>query len=69
MTNPLSSSKPDFLNIEILDVYQDVKWYFPKLKPGHILSVPLQDTPKPLCAFFVKDISKQCEVINVGEIW
>jgi hypothetical protein len=61
--------KPDFMNIEILDVYQDVKWYFPKLKPGNILAIPLEDKPKPRCAFFVKDISKQSEIIDVGKVW
>lgn len=69
ITNPLSNMKPNFGEIEILDVYQDVKWYFPKLKPGHILAIPLEDGPKPQCAFFVKDISKQSEVIDVGKVW
>jgi len=69
VTNPLHGMKPDFMNIEILDVYQDVKWYFPKLKPGNILAIPLEDKPKPRCAFFVKDISKQSEIIDVGKVW
>lgn len=69
VTNPLSNMKPNFGNIEILDVYQDVKWYFPKLKPGHLLAIPLEDGPKPQCAFFVKDISKQSEIIDVGKVW
>lgn len=69
ITNPLSNMKPNFGQIEILDVYQDVKWYFPKLKPGHILAIPLEEGPKPQCAFFVKDISKQSEVIDVGKVW
>lgn len=67
--NPLGFHKPEFDEIEIIDVYQDVKWFFPKLKPGNILAVPLDDSPKPRCAFFVKDISKQCEVIDVSKVW
>ena len=62
--NPLSSFKVDFAEIEIVNFYSDVKWYFPKMKNGQLLSVPITDGPSPLCAFFVKDISRQCEVIE-----
>lgn len=67
--NPLKGFKPDFDTIEIVDVYQEVKWSFPKLKPGHILVIPLEDNPNPKCAFFVKEISKQSEVINCNLVW
>jgi len=67
--NPLSSSKPDFAEIDIIDIYQEVKWYFPKIKSGQILCVPLEDKDKPQCAYFVKDISRQCEQIEYSEVW
>ena len=35
--NPISGFRPEFLEIDIIDVYQDVKWYFPKMKPGQLL--------------------------------
>ena len=62
--NPLSSYKMEFGDIKITNFYTDVKWYFPKMKNGHLLSVPIQDGNKPLCAYFVKDISRQCEIID-----
>src|SRR6056300_239715 len=62
--NPLSSFKPNFADINIVNSYTDVKWYFPKLKNGQLLSVPISEGHKPDCAFFVKDISRQCEVIE-----
>ena len=67
--NPLSSSKPDFAEIDIIDIYQEVKWYFPKIKSGQLLAVPLQNGPKPICAYFVKDISRQCEQLDYGSVW
>jgi len=67
--NPLSSSKPDFAEIDIIDIYQEVKWYFPKIKSGQILCVPLEDKDEPQCAYFVKDISRQCEQIEYSEVW
>ena len=67
--NPLSSYRPEFFEVEILDIYQDVKWFFPKLKPGQLLSVPITSGEAPLCAYFVKDISRQSEIVNYSEIW
>lgn len=68
--NPISSYKPEFHPVEVIDIYKDVRWYFPKLKPGQMLAVPLEhNLDKPLCAFFVKDISRQSEVVNFTKIW
>jgi hypothetical protein len=62
--NPLSSFRPSFLDVEILDVYQDVAWYAPKLKNGQMLCVPLSDDDNPQCVYFVKDISRNCEIVD-----
>ena len=64
--NPLSSFKCEFAEVKIINFYSDVKWYFPKMKNGQLLSMPISDGKKPLCAFFVKDISRQSEVIDFG---
>jgi len=56
--NPLTSRLPNSEPIEITNVYQDVKWFFPKLKNGHLLAVPLESGENPKCAFFVKDANK-----------
>ena len=56
--NPLSHRLPDSDEINITNIYQDVKWYFPKLKNGHLLSIPLEDKENPKCALFVKDANK-----------
>jgi len=66
--NPLSSFKIEFKKIEIVNFYNDVKWYFPKMKNGQLLATPLADEPKPLCAYFVKEISRQSEIIDLSKI-
>lgn len=66
--NPISNTKPEYLTIELDDVYSEVRWFFPKLKPGQMLAVPLEDGSNPRCAFFVKDITRQCEVVDISEI-
>jgi len=67
--NPLLGSKPEFFEVDIIDIYQEVKWYFPKIKSGQILAIPLQNGKNPKCAYFVKDISKQCENLDYGSVW
>ena len=67
--NPLSSFRPSFPDIEIVDVYHDVTWYAPKLKNGHMLAVPITPGPQPECVYFVKDISRNCEVVDYNKVW
>lgn len=67
--NPLSSFRPSFPPIEIVDVYQEVAWYAPKLKNGQMLAVPITDGAKPECVYFVKDISRNCEIVDYNKAW
>lgn len=65
--NPMISKTLGSEEINITNIYQDVKWYFPKLKNGHILAVPLENKPNPVCAFFVKEVNKVCE-LDLGDL-
>lgn len=67
--NPLTGFRVEFEEFEIINFYSDVKWYFPKMKNGQLLAVPISDGPAPLCAYFVKDISRQCEVISYSDLF
>jgi hypothetical protein len=66
--NPINGFKSDFLPIEIINIYQDVKWYFPKMKNGQLLTVPLHDGPSPPCVYFVKEVSRQSEILQLDKI-
>jgi len=62
--NPLSSFRPSFMPIEIVDIYHDITWYAPRLRNGQFLCVPIEDGPKPKCIYFVKEISRNCEIVD-----
>ena len=64
--NPLTSYTLNWGKIKITNFYNDVKWYFPKMKNGQLLAIPIEDGDDPLCAYFVKDISRQSEMIDYG---
>ena len=57
-----------FKEVKIVNFYNDVKWYFPKMKNGQLLSVPNKDGTDSKCAFFVKDISRQSELIDYAAL-
>ncbi len=46
-----------------------MKWYFPKVRNGQLLSVPIEEKKEPLCAYFIKDVTRQTEVIKYGELF
>jgi hypothetical protein len=66
--NPLSSFRVEFKKIEIVNFYNDVKWYFPKMKNGQLLATPIQSGGKPDCVYFVKEISRQSEIIQLDKL-
>jgi hypothetical protein len=66
--NPLSGFRAEYMPIEIINIYQDVRWYFPKMKNGQLLTVPLSNEKSPHCAFFVKEISRQSEMLSLHKL-
>ena len=67
--NPISSYIAEYLPIKIVDLYSDVKWYFPKLKQGQILAIPIDTKDKPRVVYCAKDINKQNEVVDITQAW
>lgn len=67
--NPLTSFAPAFAPIEIVDIYSDVTWYAPRLRNGQFLCVPIDDGPQPRCVYFVKEISRNCEIVDYAQVF
>jgi len=67
--NPLTSFRPEFLEVEIADIYPETKWFLPKLKNGQLLCVPLTSGEKPLCVYFIKDCPRASEIVKARVAW
>lgn len=67
--NPISGFQQDYEPIAIVDVYSDVKWYFPKLRPGQMLAVPLSLRSGSKCVYFIKELTKQSEIVSINDLW
>lgn len=66
--NPINGYMPKFQKLEIINTWPDIKWYFPKLKHGHLLAVPLSDSEKPMCCFFAKEINKLPDNLDIRKL-
>jgi len=69
ITNPLSGYMQDWAKIKVENIYSDVKWFFPKLKYGHILCVPLEHGEQPRCAYFAKDMNRMPDVLYSSDFF
>ena len=67
--NSLSSYMADFLPVEVIDVYNEVQWYNPKLKNGQYLAVPLSDSKNPSVVYCIKDVSRNCQLVDYSQAW
>lgn len=66
--NPLTSYMLEFKPVEIINFYNDVKWYFPKMKNGQLLATPIHHRAAPDCAYFVKEVSRHSELIHLDKL-
>lgn len=67
--NPLTSFRPEFYSIDIVNIFHDVKWYFPKMKPGQLLATPLCGGKNPQCAYFVNEVNRVSELVDYTKAW
>jgi hypothetical protein len=67
--NPLSSFTPDYLAVDVDDIYQPTKWFVPKTQPGQLLCVPLTEGYRPRCIYLVRDIPKSLEIVHTTNAW
>ena len=67
--NPLENKSPTVMQVDVVNIYQDVKWFFPKLKHGHMITVPLENGNTPRCALFCKDINKINDVLDISDLF
>jgi len=79
--NPVTGYAPKYMEVSIIDIFPDIKWYVPKLKFGHILTIPLGESPEwpiqkrtdtepsPDCFYAVRDINKLPDALDISKIF
>jgi len=67
--NPLTGFIPEFLEVRIENIYNEVKWYTPKLRQANFLAIPIENKDNPRCCYFIKDTNKVPEILDASELW
>lgn len=66
--NPLTGKMPDYKPASIINMYAEVKWFFPKIRHGCFLVVPIASGENPPCIFLTSESSKFPEVIDHADL-
>ena len=66
--NPLTSFRPEFSHVEMINIYHDLTWFCPRMHSNQLLVIPLTGDDKPPCIFAGRDVSKQNELIKYTEL-
>lgn len=63
--NPINGFMAEYRPIEIINIYQEVRWCVPSMKPEHLLAVPTAMKKTPTCVFFSDSKSKFPDELDV----
>lgn len=67
--NPISSFRPEYLPVRIVDTFPDLKWFLPTLPVNYILTVPLENKEKPKCVYFVNGVTgRKVDSLDISDI-
>lgn len=66
--NPCKGFMSTFEPIEIINIYQEVKWCIPTVMPDHLLTVPLRSGDNPPCAFFAEPKIKLPDGLDIRDL-
>ena len=67
--NPISDSMPSYQEVRIINIYNEVEWFFPRTKSNQLISVPIQTTEHPMCAYFIKEINRNTDTIMLNNLF
>lgn len=66
--NPISDYRHEFLPVETLTIYQNIKWFFPRLSANKLLTVPISRGDEPDCVYFASPSYKNNEIVSLGDL-
>ena len=67
--NPLTSVMPSYQEINLVNIYNEVEWYFPRTRSNQLLSIPLQTKPNPPCIYFIKEINRNTDQVILNNLF
>ena len=67
--NPISDSMPRYQEVRITNIYNEVEWFFPRVKSNQMITVPIHQNDNPQCAFFIKEVNRNTDMISLNNLF
>lgn len=67
--NPITSSMPSYKEISLVNIYNEVEWFFPRTRTNQLLTIPLDVNHNPECIYFVKEINRNTDTVDLNALF
>jgi hypothetical protein len=67
--NPITDSMPTYQEVNVVNIYSEVEWFFPRVRSNHLLTTPVNTNDNPPCAYFIKDINRNTDTVNLHALF
>jgi len=67
--NPITGSIPEYKEVRIVNIYSEEEWFFPRVRNNHLLTTPVSTKSNPQCAFFIKEINRNTDTVNLHNLF
>lgn len=67
--NPITDSIPSYQEVKIVNIYNEVDWYFPRTKSNQLICIPNKLQKKPICSYFIKEINRNTDVVLLHNLF
>lgn len=67
--NPITDVMPSYKEVRITNIYNEVEWYFPRVKNNQLITVPISNQSAPVCAYFIKEVNRSTDMISIHSLF
>ena len=67
--NPITDSMPTYSEVRIVNIYNEVEWFFPRTKSNQLISIPVTNKDTPACAYFIKEINRNTDTVLLDNLF
>ena len=67
--NPITDTMASYQEINVVNIYNEVEWFFPRVRSNHLLTTPISIDPNPPCAYFIKDINRNTDTVDLHALF
>ena len=67
--NPINGLLPKYHDVKITNIYNEVEWFFPRVRNNQLIAIPLDLSNEPQCAYFIKDVNRNNDAVHLSKLF